>query len=554
MTALTASNVPLAVRIRNDRYDGMVTGWLHGGPKFQKADPGGFKSATFTLDQRLGFRSDLVQPYSRAYIYNKCTGDCVFEGDVSHPGRSTTDDGALLEVQVDVDRLTDWSGPRIYVERDVQAFVKTPTAQVATTVEVGEDRGGSGLDSLNLAFPTDTHVETNHRAEAGYYRIRESGQTIGRFDYTDDGGHTSGDPGWQVRTIITPPSTVARSQTLNVSGHTSAPQNVTGDDWNTMYVQLIWTGGSSSTGSSGNDICWVSLRGLVIVARTKLKDGTDKTTGYSNAVTADQVWEDMLGSDMLSGAFDGPNARVDTGTAEFIYQLAYPDGTTPAQIAEDLMTYEPGMTYVIGPSTPTNDKYSFKWYTRSDSVRYEAMVWTDEHTGGIQAVDQYNQVVARWKDPIGNIKMTTSTQSIPEMTAAGRTRRFFHDLGTVLGNANNVTTANASILQDHRYPKNTGRVRINRRIVDLWTGRRVEPFEIEPSCLIRLVGIDPEPDALNTSLTPNGSTICRIVNTDYNGDEGSVDLDLDAVPFSMAQAIRVARALRKQGQPQRRTS
>jgi hypothetical protein len=518
----------------------MLTGYLRGAPRFTKADPGGFKSASFVVDQKLGYRTDIIQPYSRIYIYNQRNGDCVFEGDVSHPGRSVSADGALLEVQVDCDRLNDWSGARIYVDRDMQAWAKTSTSVVATNVEVGEDRGGSGLDSLTLAFPTDLHVENNHRCEAGYYRIREAGQTIGRFDYTDDGGHTSGDPGWQVRTILTPPSTVARTQTLNVGGHTSAPQNVTGSDWNTMYVQLIWTSGSSSTGSSGNDIVWVSIRGLVVVARTKLKDGTTKTTGYSNAVTAQQVWEDMLG-DMLADSFDGPNARVDVGAGTFIYQLAYPDGVTCQQIADDLMTYEPGMTYLIGPSSPTNDKFTLKWITRSDSVRYEAMVWADEHTGGIQAVDQYNEVVARWKTPIGNLRMTTATQSIPEMDAAGRIRRYFHDLGTVQGDADNVTTANNTVLQEHRYPKNTGRLRINRPIVDLHTGRRVQPFEIEPGYMIRLVGINPSPDALNTSLTPNGSTICRIVTNDYDGSANAADLDLDAVPYSMAQAIRVAR-------------
>ena len=148
--------------------------------------------------------------------------------------------------------------------------------------------------------------------------------------------------------------------------------------------------------------------------------------------------------------------------------------------------------------------------------------------------------------------MTTSTQSIPEMDAVGRKRRFFHDLGSVLGDATNVTTANATVMQDHRYPKNTGTLRVSRPIVDLWTGRTVQPYEIEPACLIRLVGISPEPDALNTSLTPNGSTVCRIVQTDYNGDGNTVDLDLDDVPYSMAQAIRVARARRKRGLPQRR--
>lgn len=530
----------LAVRVKNARYDGLLDGYLHDAPKVTKTDPGGFRSASFAVDQRLGYRSDMIQPYSRIYIYNKRNGNTVFEGDIGHPSRSVTQEGPLFEVRVDgpVERLNDWSGSRIYVDRDLQAWIKTATANTATTVEAVEDRGGSGLDSLTLAFPTETHVDLNSRAEAGYYRIREAGQTIGRFDYTDDGGHTSGSPGWQVRTIITPPSTVARTQTLDIGGHTSSPQNVTGNDWDTAYVQLIWTSGSSNTGTADN--VWVSIRGLVVVVRTKLKDGTDKTTGYVNAVTADQVWEDMLGSELLSNAFDGPNATVDLGTSAFIYQLAYPDGVTPLQIADDLMTYEPGCTYLTGPSNPVNGKYSLKWISRPNSVRYEAMVWTDEYVGGTQDVDQYNEVAARWKTPIGNIRMTVATQSIPEMDAAGRKRRYFHDLGTVLGDATNVTTANNAVLQDHRYPKNGGRLTISRPIVDLFTGRRVEPCEIEPGYMIRLAGVAPSPDSINAS-QPNGSTVCRIVTTDYDGGSNSVALDLDAVPYSMARAIRNAK-------------
>ena len=547
--------VPLAVRVSNARYDGNLTGYLHGAPKFSKSDPGGFKVGSFVVDQRLGYRTDMIQPYSRVYIYNTRNGDCVFEGDVSHPGRSVSDGGALLEVQVDCDRLNDWSGSRIYCDRDLQAWTRNNGVSVgATTVEAGDDRSLSGLDALNLSFPTDMHVETNFRIEAIYTRINEANQQIGRIDYSVAGGHVSGSPGWLVRTLCTTPSTIVRSNILNTfisSGAVTVGGAIpTGES--KAFVQLIWTGGSSGTGTSGNDIVWASLRGLVIVARMLLKDGTYRTSGYANAVTADQVWEDMLGSEMLNTAFDSANARVDTGTATFIYQLAYPDGATPQQIADDLMTYEPGMTYIIGPSNPLNNKYSLSWYTRSDSVRYEALLWTDEHSGGIQAVDQYNQVVARWKTPTGIIRMTSSSQSIPEMDAVGRTRRFFHDLGSVLGDATNVTTANATVMQDHRYPKNTGRVRISRPIVDLWTGRTVQPYEIEPACLIRLVGAEPSLDALNTSLTPNGSTVCRIVNTDYDGDSNAVDLDLDDVPYSMAQAIRVARARRKKGLPQRR--
>jgi hypothetical protein len=541
MTALTASTVPLAVRVKSARYDGMITGYLRGAPRLNWADPGGCIAASFVVDQRLGFRSDMIPDYSRIYVYNKRNGDCVFEGDVTHPGRSASTDGALLEVQVDggAARLNDWSGARIYVDRDMQAWTKIQNTSIgSTTVAVGDDRGGSGVDALTLAFLEATHVETNYRVEAIYQRLIEAGQELGWFNYAWDGGHTSGSPGWLVRGLVTPPSTVARSQILNVGGSGGSGAVVGGSipvGANIPILQLIWTSGSSNTGALDN--VWVSILRPVVISRLKTKDGSFLAGGsYNDYVTAAKVWGDMLGTDLLSDAFDGANARVDTGAGYEIAQLAYPDGTTPAQIAEDLMKFEPACTYFVGPSTPGIDKYSFEWVARSTTVRYEAMVWTDEHTGGIQPVDQYNVAVARWKTPVGNTRITTTTQSIPEMTAAGRTRRFFQDLTDTISDTDNAVQANAAVLEEHRFPKNGGRVTIRRPIVDLFTGRRVEPFEIQPGYMMRLAGIEPNLDALNAS-TPNGSTVCRIVTNDYNGDDNSADLDLDSVPWSLFRAI-----------------
>ena len=186
MTALSASRVPLAVRVKSDRYDGMLTGFIIGAIKFQTSDPGGFKSASFTVSQRLGFRTDMVKPYSRIYIMDTCSGDVVFEGDVAHPGRSVSGDGPLLEVVVDggMERLNDWSGPRIYCDSDLTAWQKNNgTSHAAAIVETGADKGGSGDDALLLALPDGTHVDLNSRPEAIYSRVAEASQQLGRINY-----------------------------------------------------------------------------------------------------------------------------------------------------------------------------------------------------------------------------------------------------------------------------------------------------------------------------------------------------------------------------------
>jgi hypothetical protein len=550
MTDLNSGPVPLAVRVSNARFDGLVTGYVRA-LRFNKADPGGHIAASFIVDQRLGFRRDMIQPYSRIYIFNKRNGDTVFEGDVSHPGRDASDDGELLQVQVDggVARLSDWSGARIWVDRDMQAWLKTGTASIPSTVDTGDDRGGTGADALTLAFPEGTHVDLNYRAEVGYWRIREAGQELGRLNYSWDGGLISGSPGWQVRTIVTPPSTVTRTQSLTTAGSGGSGAVVGGSipvGANVAFLQLIWTGASSSTGSTG-EVVWVSFLDPVVVARLRLKDGSFRTTGYTDGVTAVHVWEDLLG-DMLATSFDGVNAQIDTGTGYVIQQLAFPDGVTPLQVADALMTFETGCTYLVGASLPGTELYSLRWLARSDVPRYEFVTWVDDYEAGSQSVDQFDVAVTRWKSPTGVARSTVSTQSIPEMTAVGRSRRYFQDLTDAASNISQATQANSTVLNDHRFPQNGGKITVSRPVVDLFTGRRVQPYEIEPGYMARIVGVNPSRDAVNNS-PRNGSSLCRVITTDYDSESNSVSIDLDSEPWSMYRAI--ARAKPTKHTPQR---
>lgn len=543
MTTLDAGLVPLAVRVKNARYDGMLTGYLHGGVKFNKADPGGFIAASFTVDQRLGFRSDLIQPYSRVSLYNKRNGDTVFEGDVSHPGRSVTTDGSLLEVQVEggVARLSDWSGPRVYCDSDLTAWERNvATSHSAASVDVGTDRGGSGKDSLFLGLSSETHVETNYRCEAIYRRIAEAGQDLGRINYSWGAGLGTG---WLLRLLASAPSVVARSATVNTTGAGISAAYV-GPSWtagaDSAFLQFIWMGGSSNTGPT--DVTWASVMDLTVVAYLWLKDGTRRAgVDTDDSVKATHVIEDLLGDpEILASTFDGPNAQLDVGGDVDILHLVFPDGVNPMGVLDELMKFEPSCTYMVGPSNRLNDKYTLTWMSRTDDVRYEFITWTDEYSTGAQPVDQYDQVITRWKTPIGNLRFTTATQSIPEMTAVGRHRRFFQDLGDVTGNTTNAANANGTVLNDHRFPQNGGSVTVSRQVVDLYTGRRVQPFEIEPGYLCRIVGINPSRDALNNN-PRNGSTLCRIVTTDYDADSHSVNIGLDSEPWSLYRAIANAK-------------
>lgn len=538
MTALGASLVPLAVHVENARYDGLLTGYLIGGVKFTLTDPGGFRSASFVVSQRLGFRSDMVQPYSRIKIWNKRNGDTVFEGDVSHPGRSVGDTGELLEVNVEggVERLNDWSGGRIFVDRQFDAYKKSGDSVTAANIDAGEDRGGSVSDALNLGFPGDLTVKPNDKINASYWRIRECGQTLGRINYSWDGGHNSAT--YNVRLIVTPPSTVARANVLQIAGGGGSGAVVGGAipvGANVAFLQLVSLAGANvNTGTL--DTVWASFLDPVIVARLYLKDGTFKSVGYTDSVTAVNVWEDLLGDPNILPMFDGVNAQLDTGSGFQIQQLAYPDGCTPMQVADELMKFEQSCTYLVGPSALGDTRYSIRWLSRTNVPRYEFSARADEYQAGAQPVEQYNVAVAKWRTPNGTARFTTTVQSIPEMTAANRTRRFFQDLGQETSDSVNAGQANTAVLEEKRFPQNGGSITVARRIVDLYTGRRIEPFEIQPGYVARIVGVNPSRDALNDS-PRNGSSLCRIVTNDYDSGSHSASIALDSEPWSMRRAI-----------------
>lgn len=541
MSSWSAQEVPVAVRVRNGHYDGLITGYLAGGVQFTKADPGNFQSASFVVNQRMGFRSDMIQPYSRVYFYNKRNGDTIWEGDVTHPGRSFSADGALMQVQVDgsMERLNDWSGTRVYVDTSFEGWEKNTTSITSTEVLAGDDRGGSGAQALTLAFPMNTHVDTNFRCEAIYRRIDDSGQQLGLINYSWDAGLTNGS--WLIRLLVSPGVTVARTNTANVAGGPGSLAYV-GPSWTApksiAFLQLLWNSSSSSTGNTA-DVVWAGIMDLNVTAYLWLKDGT-RRAGVDHAVYVDapMVIQDLLGDPgILWPTFDSVNARIDTGDGVQVDHFVFPDGTTAKGVLDELLKYETSCMYLCGASSWSSDKFSFKWVAKSFTPRYEAYTWIDEHSTGNQPTEQYNRAVTRWRDKTGLVKATVSTINVPEMTAVGRTRTYFQDLSNVSGSVSNVLIANTQALVTHQTPKNGGTVTIAREIVDLATGRRVQPYEIEIGEMIRISGAEPHPQALLEGNDTDGERIFRIVTASYNSDSNSVDLELDTEALSLGDAV-----------------
>jgi hypothetical protein len=184
-------------------------------------------------------------------------------------------------------------------------------------------------------------------------------------------------------------------------------------------------------------------------------------------------------------------------------------------------------------------KYRFEWVRVPGAVRYEADV-TDGYSSQGSADGLYNAVTVRWRDGAGRTRTTTRTSTVPQLDAAQLTRQGWIDLGDDVGSDAAAARAGDQWLAERQDPPNAGQLRIARPIVDLQTGRMVQPWEIRPG-LIRVRGILPRADALNAT-TRDGVAVMRIVASEYRASDGAAVLELDSyaptTPRLIAQLIR----------------
>ncbi|MEW2442780.1 hypothetical protein [Micromonospora marina] len=546
--------VPLAVRLSTSRAQRHITAevsdlW------FRSTAPGGFASASVALSRPLHLRPDEIDYYGRMYVYDARSGQTVWEGRLEDPGRSGGRDGPIWNLAgIGPSAHTrDRTIPLIYVDRRADAWIKSRGAsgeRQSATVSAAEDAGGSGAAALVLSMPAGLAVNTSSACTAVYWPLDEAGQKMAVFDYRWDAGISS--TLWRVQGL-SGPTTVVRDEAASTSGGASNPQRIgvgafpVGD--RKPFMRLIWTGGASSTGTS--DDVWASLMGVVVRATTYSRAGVEKTSGYTNSDTtilASTVVEDLLGR--LLTEFDGVNASVAT-TTKAIEQLAYPEGVTAGAVLDDLMEQEPAYFWAAWESN-TAGKYRFEWAPWPTTIRYEADI-TDGYDSTGSASELYNEVLVRWREASGRLRTTVRTQAVPALSAAGLTRSGYINLGDEAGSAAAANEAGDAFLANHAAALNAGRLVLSRPVFDRVARRAVMPWEVRPGTLIRVRGILPRVDSLN-STARDGVTVFRIVSVEYRASSAEATLELDSYSPSVARAIADAqrRASYGPGRPSRR--
>lgn len=539
--------IPLAVRIATSRVDVHVTRWLRD-LTFREVAKGGFASATFSIDRPLGLQPDDLRYFARIYVYDN-TGTTVWEGRLEDLGIENSSEGQVWRVSAigPSAHASDRTVPLIYVDRDVSHWAKSYGASGEmrnTTVTAGEDPGGSGSEALVLAFPPGLAVTTSSAATGVYWLLEQLSDgdidlELAVMDYSWDCGVTSAL--WEIRALSSGTNEI-RAQTASTGGSGNSAK-VVGTDWTLgdarPFVQFHWTGGASTIGDS--DAVWASIKDLTIRTITYNASGTKKSSGYTSAdktILASTVVNDLLGR--LLDQYDGTNASVET-TSYAITQLAYPEGTTPREVLDDLMDLEPAYRWGAYESNSAG-KYRFEWKSWPTTIRYEADV-TDGFSAPSSATEVYNVARVWYTDGIGRLTTVERTASVPDLDDAGLTREAKIDLPQ----SNTATDANQagdSYLAEHAEPPGQGTLTVARPVLDLVDGKWVQPWQIKAGELIRIRGVQPRVAAL-TATGRDGVSVFKIESVEYRASDAAATLELDEYSLTTARALAATKPRRQ---------
>lgn len=525
--------VPLRVRLRSTRTERDITAEVRD-LSFRWTDPGGYASCQVGLHRPLTLTPDEIAYYGQMVVYDARSGAVAWDGRLEDPGRSAGAEGQVWDLAATGGQAhtRDSTVPLIYVQKLGSGdFERAATNAPGGTVNGGDDPGGSGKDAMILQFPQGQGINTGSQVNARYSALARAGQKLGLIGYAWDGG--SSDPNMLIRSVASTGggvSDIPRSEAITTAGSAYATR-VVSTNWtngrDTLDLRYYRNAGGAYTVPS--DLAWVSFFDMNVTAMRYNASGAELIgpgspsgfAGYSSTVLASDVVADLLGRILTQ--YDGAGATVSTTTHQ-IDQLAYPDGVNPDRVLTDLLLLEPGFTWRVWERNSAG-KFRFEWVARPSSVRYEADT-VDGYDSQGSSEGLYNAVSVRWRDSAGRVQETIRTSTVPALAAAGLTRQAQIDLGSDVGSLANAQRAGDQFLAEHQYPPNAGRLRIARPIVDVQTGRMVQPWEIRPG-LIRVRGIQPRIDALNATAR-DGVTIFRIASHEYRVADGAATLELDS--------------------------
>lgn len=536
--------IPITVRLSNSNYDVHITDKLSG-LSWRSVVPGGYASASFSLQSPIDVNDPILAPFTRVYIYDGRDGAVLWEGRLQLSGRSAGDQGqvwALTAIGPSA-HTNDEISPLVYIDRRLEPWKRSvlegALMPAGAQVTVANHPTTSSLDVVLDQFPSGLPIVNTSRAAALYDVLAGTGMFIGAYGFSWDAGFTSSL--WEAQSGMGVSSTHLETPfaaACNSAGGTFTGWVVTDFAAGRDFATLRFVNQTAGSLTIGEDFRWVSFTNIRVLGRRVDVNG-DSVSGSAGMISSFHVRASWVVADLLGrmlSQFDGPNAEFNALDTIDIDQLAYEDAVTPNQVLDDLMKLEPAAYWAAWDSNPETGKYRFEWSNWPTVAQYEASV-VDGFDNPAPTFEMYNKINVRYKDTRGKTRIFTKTQVIPALNDLGLTREGYIDLGDEAGSASNANAVADTFLSEHSSPYSTGTLTVARPIRDTANGRTVMPWQIVPGKLIRVRGIEASHQITGTA-TWDGITTFRIVSVECNSD-GVATLELDMFTQTEARAMWV---------------
>jgi hypothetical protein len=522
--------VPLQVLIG----ERAITAELLDDISYGNAAPGGYTTASVKLSRPIHLPNPQLEAYQPVTIIDTRSGEQVWWGRLEAPGRSSEEVWSLGAVGGS-SHTRDEFAPVVYNDSRGSSFVRREEKVMPNSTFGAGTEGAS--TPLVFTWPDGTVLPASGRTVAFYPLLRDTGQHLGGLHTQFTGGRT-------LSTILQQivgrdgPAGDANLASVAISTSLQTLAARLGTEFATLHagaeLRLFWNG-AAGTAIVG-DTTWTECVGTRVLGTRLSRLGVELTAAAnytSPVIPVASIVEDLLGRYLPE--YDRAGARVDTSSPVTVSQMAYEDGTTAAQILDDLMGLAPthfwaawGNNSGLGPT--------FEWTPWPLEV---ALPGLDTRRDGFDspgsAADLYNQVTVRYKDPNGNTRTLLRTASVPALDAAGLTRCGSLDLGSQVGDVLQAATAGDAFLAAHKYPSNSGTIKVSRPVVDMSSGRTLYPHQLRAGVLCRVGNLQPQADALNP--VPDGSTTFRVSAVGYSAKANTATLTLDSYERTLARSL-----------------
>lgn len=382
--------LPLTVRLANADVDRHITKDLRS-LSFRSVVPGGYASATFSLDRPLSETAPELQPYTRVIIYDGRNANTVWEGRLEDPGRSAGSDGLVWDLAAvgPSAHAQDRVVARVYVDSSTERWLRGSLTDKGGQVQRTDLDSDNETPSILLVFQEGMSLTNVSNVDITYRTLYDCGQQVARIrsDFTN---------------AITD-STTLRNRIVTRTGPNGTGNTAVSADWSSGNQSFNAARGGANPINAGDDVVnirimkysgsetatanrWGQFWGMAVRAVLKDINGSDITSGYSlNTVTAAEVITDLIGRGDLY-AYDPASSTIDTSGTATIDQLAYPSGITPAEILDELVGFEQAFYWAAWESQ-ANGKFRFEWKPWPTTARYIISM-----RDGYDSTDSFNEV------------------------------------------------------------------------------------------------------------------------------------------------------------------